>query len=580
MLIDIREHDEFLISGLSKQSELPEIITKILLSRNIDTPEKIKKFLYPEISDLYNPFLLKDTRKSVELINSAIANKTKILVFGDKDTDGITSVTILYKTLKGLGAVAEYMLPAPEDNYDLSEKALTYSLDNEIKLVITVDCGITANEMVKKFNEKNINVIITDHHEPLSELPEAYSIINPKQPDCRYGCKTLAGCGVAFKLASALILSKTFNDFDKEYLDQSDIAKNFNYALFLNKYLPVAAIGTIADVVPIEDENRIITRLGYEIIKRDPPVFLKVLLDKLKVTEINGDTIGYKIVPILNATRRMQKIGYSLDFLIEEDKTELYKLAGNLIELNELRKNKTEEFFEVAVKDAETQIEKGGCYAIVLSYSQFEHGVTGLVANKLKELFNKPAFIFITGEDGIASGAGRGVENGINLHSALTKFNEIFLKFGGHKYAVGMNIRLEMIDVFKEKINEYFKENQTIDASPSVYADAEIDISAIDSNIIKYLELFEPFGSANFKPAFYGKNFSAVRSFQMGADANHLNVYLKKKNAAESIRAIGWNFGKLSDKINIEKNLTFVFNIEENRFNGKTSLQLKILEIL
>ncbi|MBP7652884.1 single-stranded-DNA-specific exonuclease RecJ [Candidatus Dependentiae bacterium] len=579
MQIDIPQIDSELISHLQISTGLPEIVLKLLVTRSIKTPESIRKFLYPEFTDLYNPFLLKDMLKSVKKILTEIADGSKMLIFGDKDTDGITSVTILYKTLRGLGANVEYMLPAPDDNYDLSEKALNYAVENNVKLVITVDCGITASEIIKKFNEKNIDVIITDHHEPLSELPQAYSIINPKQPDCTYKCKVLAGCGVAFKLASALILFDSVDDFKTEFFDKKIIDKNYNYVLFLKKYLPVAAIGTIADVVPIEDENRIITKLGYDLIKSDVPVYLEVLFEKLNITEITGDTIGYRIVPVLNASRRMQKIGYSLDFLLEEDKLKLFKIADSLIELNELRKNKTDDFFEVAVKDAENQVESEKCSVIVLKYTQFEHGVTGLVANKLKELFNKPVFIFIIDDDGIASGAGRGVENNVNLHTVLTYFSDLFLKFGGHKYAVGMNIRAELIETFKKKINEYFKNNQIFDLKPVMFADAFVDISLIDFDLIKYIRMFEPFGASNSKPVFYGNKYSITRVYTMGAESNHLNIYIKSGSNREQIRGIAWKLGHLSEKLNKEKQISAVFNIEENRFNNKTSIQLKILEI-
>ncbi|HON56863.1 MAG TPA: DHHA1 domain-containing protein, partial [bacterium] len=478
----------------------------------------------------------------------------------------------------------EYMIPAPDDDYDISPKIADYAKENNIALIITVDCGISAFDTAAKISEYNIDLIITDHHEPQDTLPNAYTILNPKQIDCEYPDKMLAGCGVALKLASAIILYFSRNNFffesdadNLKKISSAELLKNYNYKLFLRKYLPIAAIGSIADVVPLANENRIITKLGYDILKAAPPLFAKILFEKLGIEKISGNTIGFKIAPLLNASRRMKKISYSLDFLLTDDKAQLYALCEYLMELNKLRKIKTDEFYEIAVADAETQIEKENTNVVILKYSQFEHGVTGLVANKLRELFNCPIFLFVE-EDGILGGAGR-ADGNINLVETLSNFKEYLIKFGGHKYAVGLSMTLDNFENFKKAMIEYFAKFEMISKDKMIEIDTDLLIDDINFELLDYLKILEPFGTLNEEPIFYCENMRIKYAKAIGADNRHLSITLQS-SVLSNLRAVLWNKGDLINKLTTNQNISAVFTLEENIFRNVRYAQLKIIEIL
>lgn len=538
--------------------QIHPIVLQLLAKRGLKNPKEITRFLYPKLEYLYNPMLMKDMDKATLRIKKALTKNEKITIYGDYDVDGITSCCILVKLIRKLGGCVDYYIPLRADEgYGLNKEAIENISLNGTSLIITVDNGIGSYDEVEYAKSLGIDVIITDHHETKEKLPKAVAIVNPKQKDCRYPFKELAGVGIALKLALAL----TDND-----------------PLIIEEFLDLATLGTVADIVPLLDENRIIVKNGLHKLENTSNKGLRALLDRLNLTDKPIDTtkISFMIAPRINAVGRIADAKIAMQLLLTEDKQEAFELAKTLDTINRKRQSLESEILgqakTIIEKDFDLDLDK----VLVLSNSNWNPGVIGIVASKLSDIYNRPCILI--SEEGIEGrGSGRSIQ-GFNLFKALDSLSNLLEKYGGHEQAAGLSIKVENIDVFRKQINDLAKnvlEERLL--VPKLTADMEIAGEDINLSLAKQLELLEPFGHKNPQPVFISKNLTVKRAWTVGADDKHLKLNLKKKR--NSLEAIGFNFGNFEQDLKIAPIIDLAFFLEVNRWNGIERHQMNIRDI-
>ena len=534
------------------------LLATVLVNRGIIDDEKIKVFLNPTRNNFHDPFHMPDMNKAVDRITRAIQTQEKVIIYGDYDVDGITSITVLKKFLKeSCGLDVGYYIPNRlNEGYGLNKKAIDKIKEQGYSLIITVDCGISAIDEIQYANELGLETIITDHHEPLDILPNALAVVDLKRKDNNtYPFDSLAGCGVAFKLCQALGIKLGIKE--NEYL----------------KYLDIVCIGTISDIVPLVDENRVSAKLGLKLVEVTKNPGLKALLNTIGYKEINSNTISFGIAPRINACGRM---GY------EEEALKLF-LTDNILEANEITKklntyNSQRQQIEKNIYDeAIKMIEKDNSdrKSIVLGNNNWHHGVIGIVSSKITEMYYKPSILVcFDGEDG--KGSGRSIA-GFDLHGALVNLSKYLDKFGGHEMAVGLSLKKSEFNRFRDAFEEYVKSQNIEELMPIIEIDKQIDIRDVDINTVKQLNILEPFGEANRRPIFAYKNLR-VDSIRALSDGKHLKMTLKDNGTI--INAIGFNLGHLSREYLIGDKIDVVGNLEINSFNGKDFVQINIKDIM
>ena len=554
----VKEINNEKVELLKEKFNLSNLVAKILSNRNILGREMqeddIKKFLNPTRDDFYDPFLLPDMEQAVERIEQAINNKEKILIYGDYDADGITSTTILIKFFKELGVEVDKYIPNRlEEGYGINNKALEEIKNRGIDLIITVDTGITANDQVKYANELGLDVIITDHHEPSDEIPKAVAVIDAKRKNNQYPFNQLAGCGIAFKLTQAISI--------KRKLDPSKYLKN----------LDIVSIGTISDLVPLVDENRVIVKLGLMLVKQTKNIGLRKLLLKSQLKEVDSTSISFGITPRINAAGRLGNQYDALNLFITEDVKEAERLSEVLNSYNIKRQKIGNKIYEEAI--SQLKDEEKNC--IILGKEDWHHGVIGIVSSKITEKFNKPS-ILLCFEDNIAKGSGRSVP-GFDLYKAISSTKEYLLGFGGHTMACGLSLTVENFEKFKKEITKYIDENLDISKlEKEIYIDEILTIDDLDIEKIKELKSLEPFGEENPEPIVMYENVE-INGIRTLSENRHLKLSLKKND--KIIDAIGFNLGELAEKYKIGDTIDIVGNIEINSFNGKDLIQIRLIDI-
>ena len=554
----VKEINNEKVELLKEKFNLSNLVAKILSNRNILGREMqeddIKKFLNPTRYDFYDPFLLPDMEQAVERIEQAINNKEKILIYGDYDADGITSTTILIKFFKELGVEVDKYIPNRlEEGYGINNKALEEIKNRGIDLIITVDNGITANDQVKYANELGLDVIITDHHEPSDEIPKAVAVIDAKRKNNQYPFNQLAGCGIAFKLTQAISI--------KRKLDPSKYLKN----------LDIVSIGTISDLVPLVDENRVIVKLGLMLVKQTKNIGLRKLLLKSQLKEVDSTSISFGITPRINAAGRLGNQYDALNLFITEDVKEAERLSEVLNSYNIERQKIGNKIYEEAI--SQLKDEEKNC--IILGKEDWHHGVIGIVSSKITEKFNKPS-ILLCFEDNIAKGSGRSVQ-GFDLYKAISSTKEYLLGFGGHTMACGLSLTVKNFEKFKKEITKYIDENLDISKlEKEIYIDEILTIDDLDIEEIKELKSLEPFGEENPEPIIMYENVE-INGIRTLSENKHLKLSLKKND--KIIDAIGFNLGELAEKYKIGDTIDIVGNIEINSFNGKDLIQIRLIDI-
>ncbi len=553
---NILESNNAVVSKLSKALNVSEIVAHLLVLRGITTFEEAKSFFRPEISHLHDPLLMKNMQKAVDRIQTVISNGEKVLVYGDYDVDGTTSVAMMYSFLKKKVKEIEYYIPCRYDEgYGISLKGIDYAKDNNFALIIALDCGIRAVNQVDYANKKGVDFIICDHHNPGEKVPEAVAILNPKQIDCDYPYKELSGCGVGFKLIQAF--SKQNN------IDFSEIME----------YLDLLTVSIGADIVPMTGENRVFSFYGLQQINKTPRVGLKALMEIANKTKnVTITDVVFGVAPRINAAGRIEHAKKAVEILVETDyaKAKLFadKIEGNNTTRKGLDKSITMEALEmIDVKKKST----------VVHSEHWHKGVVGIVASRLIETHYKPTIV-LAEKDGILTGSARSVHD-FDLYSAIAKCEHLCEKFGGHKYAAGLSIKKEnlpqFIDAFEKSVSESITEDQL---TPKINIDKVIDIDAVDDKLYRIIKQFSPFGPKNLSPIFVSKGvIDNGYGKQVGEDKTHLRINAKKNKGA--IAGIGFGMGEYFEIIKDNQTFDVCYSIDENEWNGKKSLQLRIRDI-
>ena len=554
----ICEVDKEKVEKLKSKYGISELLATILVNKNITTQKEIEEFLNPTRNDFFDPFLINDMDIAVERIKKAIETQEKVIIYGDYDVDGITSITVLKSFLKDVGLDVDYYIPNRlEEGYGLNKNAIDEIAKNKYTLMITVDCGISAIEEVNYANSLGIEVIVTDHHEPGEELPKALAVIDNKIKDSKYPFRELAGVGVAFKVSQAL--AQSMNVKEEEYL----------------KYLDIVCVGTISDIVPLISENRVITKLGIKLLKQTRNTGLKAIINSSGYSQINSTTISFGVAPRINACGRMGKAEQALKLLLSKDIYEVNKLTQELNNYNRERQEIEKEIFEsVLNKIEQNNLDKNR--TIVVGGEGWHHGVIGIVSSKITEKYFKPSILLSFEEDGTGKGSGRSIP-GFDLHEALMKCENCLEKFGGHSMAGGLTLKKDKFEQFYEEFEKVAKENKTENIVPIINVDAKIELNEIDKTVVEDLKQLEPFGEANKMPVFALKNIR-IDSIRALSEGKHLKLTLRDNN--QIINAIGFNIGELANEYKIGDKVDLAGVLEINTFNGIDNLQINIKDIM
>lgn len=548
--------DEKLVDEICERYNLNKVIGKIIVNRHVVNDEDVRIFITPTRDDFHNPFLFKGMDIAVERIIKAINNKEKILIYGDYDVDGITSTTVLKKYLMDRGISVDTYIPNRlHEGYGLNKNAINTIKDRNIDLIITVDCGISAIEEVDYAVSLGMDIIVTDHHEVGEKLPNALAVIDAKRKDNTYPFRSLAGVGVVFKLIQALSIKLEIKP--EEYL----------------KYLDLVCVGTISDIVPLEGENRTIAKLGLMLIKVTRNLGLRELIKSSGYKEIDSNTISFGVAPRINACGRMGHEEEALKLFLAEDLESATKITKELNEYNTLRQSTEKAIYEEAVQ----QIEKNHLdenNSIVLGGKGWHHGVIGIVSSKVTDKYYKPS-ILLSFEDNIAKGSGRSVP-GFDLYEGLAKCEDLLEKYGGHSMAVGLTLKKENLENFKERFEQIAKEKNIKELVPIIYIDDELKLKDINMDLVKSISILEPFGEANKVPLFLIRNLK-IDSIRALSEGRHLKLTLRDENFV--INAIGFELGYLAEEYRIGDRIDVVGTLEINSFNGFSSIQINMKDI-
>lgn len=549
-------HNQEKVQEIMEKFEISELLATVLVNRNIVEDDDVKLFLNPTRNDFHDPYLMPDMRLAVDRIIKAIENKEKTMIYGDYDVDGITSITVLSRFFKERGLdVGSYIPNRLDEGYGLNKEAIKQIADEGYKLIITVDCGISGTEEVDYAYSLGMEVIITDHHEPLDILPKALAVIDCKRKDNNYPFNSLAGVGVAFKLIQALGIELGLDE--KEYL----------------KFLDVVCIGTISDIVPLVDENRVIAKLGLKLVEVTKSPGIRSLLNAAAYKEVNSNTVSFGIAPRINACGRMGHERDALDLFLTENIVEANKITEKLNEYNKKRQDIEKRIFEEAIQIIESGNLKEN-NALVVGAEDWHHGVIGIVASKITELYFKPS-ILVCFEGDEAKGSGRSIP-GFDLHAALCASSEYLEKYGGHEMAVGLSLKKDNFENFKEVFENIAKDANTEEIIPVIKIDKEINLKDITLESVKSLKLLEPFGESNKTPIFIYRNLR-IDSIRALSEGKHLKLTLKDGNTI--INAIGFNMGSYSEEYLIGDKIDVIGVLETNTFNGIESVQINMKDI-
>lgn len=550
--------------SLSNELNISPILSKLLILRDIHTFEEARRFFRPDFANLHDPFLMADMEKAVKRLTEAIQDNEKILIYGDYDVDGTTSVSLVYKFLKKFYSNVDFYIPDRYlEGYGISIQGIDYAVKNGVKLIIALDCGIKAIEKVKYANDNQIDFIICDHHTPDNELPDAVAVLDPKRADCNYPYKHLSGCGVGFKLLQA-------------FAQRNNIP--FSELIPL---LDLLALSIASDIVPITGENRILAYYGLKQLNTNPSVGVKSILEVcgLSDREITISDIVFKVGPRINASGRMKLASEAVELMVSSDVVFAKQKSDTINEYNndrkDLDKNITDEAIKLIASDAAYIKRK----SIVVYKPDWHKGVIGIVASRLSEEFYKPSIV-LTSSNGLASGSARSVP-GFDIYSAIDACRDLLENFGGHRYAAGLSMKEENVGIFTERFEQFVSEKITEEqTSPQIDIDALIDFKDITPKFFNVLKQFGPFGPGNMKPVFATKKVMDYGSSRLvGREQEHLRLELVDSSSENVMNGIAFGMYEFNDHLKSMKPLDICYTLEENTFNGNTNIQLMIRDI-
>lgn len=563
---EIREcGNEEAVSTLKSEVGIDQVLAKLLVQRGIENYEAARAFFRPDLKNLHDPFLMKDMDKAVARLEEALTQRQKILIYGDYDVDGTTAVALVYSFLKELTSDVDFYIPDRYDEgYGLSLKGLEWAKANDIKLIITVDCGIKAIEKTTIAKSMDIDLIICDHHLPDESLPEAMAVLDPKREDCGYPFNDLAGCGVGFKLVQAYAMTHGI-EFDA-----------------LLPYLDLVAVSIASDLVSIVDENRILAHFGLKRLNENPRKGLAAMiaLSGLEQGHLTIDDIVFKIGPRINAAGRMESGRVAVDLLTAPDDITASRTANEINEYNNERKSIDRRITQEALE----MVNSGKCLssknATIVYNPRWHKGVVGIVASRLVEAFYRPTIVF-TKSNGFVTGSARSV-HGFDLYEAIESCSDLLENFGGHLYAAGLTLREENLPEFAARM-EKFIEGKIIPQmkTPVVEIDSELSFSQITPKFLRILKQFQPFGPGNTAPVFLTENvYDAGNGRKVGAEGGHLKLELIEESSAYNpISAIGFNMAQYFDYIKAGNPFDVCYTIVENHYRGNSNMQLRIKDI-
>lgn len=543
-----------ILKELQSNLNIPEFICTLLLQRNIDSLESAQKYFRPNLNELHDPFLMKDMDRTVDRLIQAIDSSEKIMILGDYDVDGTTSVSMLYdyfikKTLEPI-----YYIPDRyKEGYGVSEESIAFAADQKVSLIITIDCGIKAHDEIEAANTKGIDVIICDHHIPDDSIPKAYSIINPNQKNCDYPFKGLCGCGIGFKLISA-------------------IEKKSGGPEETNQYLDLVAIATIADQMPMINENRTIVHHGLKELNNNPRPGFHFFIRSINRNIVESD-ISFNIGPRINASGRMKSGMISVKLMTENDTNAAYKIAQEIESINLLRRSKEKEVTEEAIKKTDPLK-----FTNVVYGNNWNKGVLGIVASRLVDKFYKPTIV-LTLADKLYTGSARSISN-FDIYDAIQSGKEYLDQYGGHKYAAGLSIKEENFKGFIDHFESYVKDamdNKMF--TKTIGYDTEIELSDINESNFKILSRMSPFGLSNYRPIFRTNNCCGTGNLRLiGKEKTHIKFEVSDSED-NKIQALGFNMSEHYQQINNKQHFDILYSISRNTFNNSSSLELTIKAI-
>jgi single-stranded-DNA-specific exonuclease len=549
------------IKTLSKELNVCNTTASLLVSRDIKSFEAAKTFFRPSLDHLHDPFLMKDMDKAVKRILEAITNDEKILIYGDYDVDGTTSVALVCKYLKSnsTNQISTYIPDRYDEGYGISYQSIDYAADNEFSLIIALDCGIKAIDKISYANNKNIDYIICDHHKPDSIIPDAIAVLNPLRDDCNYPFKYLCGCGIGFKLIQALNISQDVSESNIE------------------TYLDLVAVAIGADLVPLIGENRTLCYFGLKIINTSPAIGLKAIIRGINKPEITLNEVSFYIAPRINSAGRIKHGNNAVELLLEENFDEAITFSKEIDNFNLERRGLDQLITSQALKQIENNEEQKNFTSVVFK-KDWHKGVIGIVASRLIEKYYRPTLVFTKSNDVLAASA-RSVK-GYDIYNAIESCKEHLIQFGGHKYAAGLTLKPENYLAFKFSFEQQVK--KTIEKKmliPTITIEEKIQLLDITPKFFRILKQFAPFGPSNKHPVFCSDNLKDTGYCKtVGEDDKHLKLSIKQDNS-DVFKAIAFGLG---DKLSLIKNKTqfsAAFNIVENNWNGVKSIQLKLLDI-
>lgn len=548
----IEKADENICSDILRKTNLSKTVAEILVSRGFTDLSELNDFFNGD--ELEDPFCMKDMDKAVEAVNRALQNGGKICVYGDYDCDGVTSTAILYSYLEMLGADVIYYIPERSEGYGLNKLAIDKIFHEGVSLIITVDNGISAIDEADYIKALDMELVITDHHQPSAVLPKAYAVVNPHRSDCNSGFKELSGAGVALKLIAAI---------------------EGDYSAVMEQFCEISAIGTVADVVSLTGENRIIVRQGLEYLKNTENIGLSCLMEKCSLSpeKINSSTVAFTIAPKINAAGRFGSAETALQALICEDKS-AEEFSDELILLNSKRKETQDKILAEIMAFIDEYPDVLHERVLVLAGRGWHHGVIGIVAAKLLSIFLKPVFLISLNDDGLGVGSARSVD-GYNIFDALSACKSNLLKFGGHEKAGGFTVKEEDIESFKVSLLNYSEQNFEKMPKLTICADKVIAPSELSVENIKSLSVLEPYGEGNREPVFAILSATVLNIYSIGK-GKHSRITMSYGGKSE--QALFFNFSPASLEFSRGDKIDMLANISINEYNGKESLTIKVID--